>query len=112
MFMVRWSRDISDTTISQAHPLFYEAVGTDTRYFTGAISAHLRVASAQHAAVRRQPNESQDDLLSTVDIPRSLYFTEDPHWGAINIVTGVDRRLDRDHSGRLPAGHLFSSRTR
>ena len=26
-----------------------------------------------------------NDLIPTVDIPTSLYFTEDPHWGAINI---------------------------
>ena len=32
--MVRWSRDNSDTDISQDHPLFVEQVGTATRYFT------------------------------------------------------------------------------
>ncbi len=27
----------------------------------------------------------QDDLVPTIDIPTALYFTEDPHWGAIDI---------------------------
>ena len=26
-----------------------------------------------------------NDLIPTIDIPTSLYFTEDPHWGAIEI---------------------------
>jgi len=86
-FMVRWSRDISDTTISQAHPLFYEAVGTDTRYFT---TQYQRIFSPRLLnTIRFAANRTgrEDDLLSTVEIPRSLYFSEDPHWGAVNILT-------------------------
>jgi len=85
--MVRWSRDVSETTISQSHPLFYEAVGTDTRYFT---SQFQRVFTSRLLnTVRFAANRTgrNDDMLSTIDIPRSLYFSEDPHWGAINILT-------------------------
>jgi Carboxypeptidase regulatory-like domain/TonB dependent receptor-like, beta-barrel len=86
-FMVRWSRDVSDTTISQAHPLFYESVGTDTRYFT---TQYQRIFSPRLLnTIRFAANRTgrTNDLLSTVDIPTSLYFSEDPHWGAVNIVT-------------------------
>jgi hypothetical protein len=85
--MVRWSRDVSDTTISQAHPLFYEAVGTDTRYFT---TQYQRIFSSRLLNTLRfaaNRTSRDDDLLSTVEIPRALYFSEDPHWGAINILT-------------------------
>lgn len=85
--MVRWSRDVSDTSISQPHPLFFESVGTDTRYFTGQYQ-HIfssRVLNTLRFAANRTSRDN--DLLSTVDIPTSLYFSEDPHWGAINILT-------------------------
>jgi carboxypeptidase family protein/TonB-dependent receptor-like protein len=85
--MVRWSRDNSDTRISQDHPLFNEQVGTGTRYFTtqyqhiftGTLLNTLRFAANR--------TERDDDLVPTVDIPKALFFTEDPHWGAINILT-------------------------
>ena len=47
-----------------------------------------------------------DDLLPTIDIPQSLYFSTDPHFGAIDITERLDRRLDRDDAGRLHAGRL------
>jgi len=86
-FMVRWSRDVSNTTISQSHPLFYEEVSTDTRYLTTQYQ-HIfssRLLNMLRFAANRTGRT--DDLLSTVDIPRSLFFSEDPHWGAINILT-------------------------
>ena len=85
-FMVRWSRDVSDTEISQSHPLFLENVGTDTRYFTTQYQ-HIftsRVLNTLKFAANRTSRD--DDMLPTVDIPTSLYFSEDPHWGAINII--------------------------
>src|SRR5215210_287510 len=83
--MLRWSRDVSDTSISQNHPLFLENVGTDTRYFTAqyqSIVTGSLLNSLRFAANRTGRN---DDLVPTIDIPTSLYFTEDPHWGAIDI---------------------------
>jgi hypothetical protein len=86
-FMVRWSRDVSDTNISQSHPLFFEEVGTDTRYFTTQFQ-HMftgKLMNTLRFAANRTGRDN--DLIPTVDIPTSLYFTEDPHWGAINILT-------------------------
>ena len=84
-FMVRWSRDVSDTNISQSHPLFFEQVGTDTRYFTTQYQ-HLFTPTLMNT-VRFAANRTgrDNDLIPTIDIPTSLYFTEDPHWGAIDI---------------------------
>jgi hypothetical protein len=85
--MVRWSRDVSATDISQPHPLFFESVGTDTRYFTSQYQ-HIfssRVLNTLRFAANKTARDN--DLVPTVDIPRSLYFSEDPHWGAINILT-------------------------
>ena len=108
--MVRWSRDNSDTVISQAHPLFNEQVGTETRYFTTQYQSIVtpKLLNTLRFAANRTGRD--DDLVSTVQIPTSLYFTEDPHWGAIDITDVVDRRLDRDHPGRLQAGHLSALR--
>ena len=85
-YMVRWSRDVSGTQIAQNHPLFYETVGTDTRYFTTQYQ-HIfnsRLLNTLKFAANRTGRNN--DLLSTVDIPKALYFSEDPHWGAINIL--------------------------
>lgn len=83
--MTRWSRDVSDTNISQPHPLFFEQVGTDTRYFTtqyqALITSHL-LNSLRFSANR---TGRDNDLVPTVEIPTSLYFTEDPHFGSIEI---------------------------
>jgi hypothetical protein len=87
--MVRWSRDVSDTEISQSHPLFFEQVGTDTRYFTTqyqSVFSGSLINSLKFAANR---TARDNDLIATVDIPTSLYFSEDPHWGAINILGGI-----------------------
>jgi hypothetical protein len=83
--MVRWSRDTSNTRVSDVHPLFFQGVASETRYFT---AQHQHVFnsslmnSLRFAANRTGRNQ---DWLSTADIPSSLYFTEDPHWGAITI---------------------------
>ena len=83
--MVRWSRDVSDRTISQEHPLFNEGVGTDTRYFT--TQFQQLITSTVMNTVRFAANRTgrDNDVTPTIDIPASLYFTEDPHFGAITI---------------------------
>jgi hypothetical protein len=84
--MVRWSRDVSDTDISQPHPLFTEQVATQTRYFTTqyqSVFTSTLLNTLRFAANRTARN---DDLVPGVEIPTALYFTEDPHWGAIDIV--------------------------
>ncbi|HVL69733.1 MAG TPA: TonB-dependent receptor [Vicinamibacterales bacterium] len=87
-FMVRWSRDVSDTKLSQPHPLFFEEIGTETRYFTTQLQQVLsnKLLNSLKFAANRTGRDN--DLIPTIDIPTSLYFTEDPHWGAIEI-TGV-----------------------
>jgi len=85
-FMVRWSRDVSETNISQSHPYFFEQVGTDTRYFT-AQHQHLFSSNLMNTMKFAANRTGRDnDLIPTIDIPRNLYFSEDPHWGAINII--------------------------
>ena len=83
--MMRWSKDVSDTEISQPHPLFFEQVGTETRYFTTQYQQVFtqKLLNTLRFAANRTGRDN--DLISTIDIPTSLYFTEDPHWGAINI---------------------------
>jgi hypothetical protein len=86
---VRMSSDRSDTTAHQDHPLFIEPTTTDTRYFTYQ-DQHLfssSVLNVARGAINR--TNRTDDFISTIDIPKSLYFTEDPHFGAITITTGV-----------------------
>ncbi len=51
--MVRWSRDDSDTIISQNHPLFNEQVGTQTRYFTSQYQSICHAEAPEHAPVCR-----------------------------------------------------------
>ena len=86
--MVRWSKDPSKTILSQPHPFFFEHTTTDTRYFTTQ-SQHL-FSSTVFNTFRFAANRTArtDDLVPTIDIPQSLYFSTDPHFGAIDI-TGV-----------------------
>ncbi|HEX2453218.1 MAG TPA: carboxypeptidase regulatory-like domain-containing protein [Vicinamibacterales bacterium] len=86
--LVRWSRDDSKTVLSQSHPLFFEHTTTNTRYFT-AQNQHLFSSNFLNV-LRFAANKTArtDDLLPTIDIPQSLYFSTDPHFGAIDI-TGV-----------------------
>jgi hypothetical protein len=83
--MVRWSRDTSKTRLSQSHPLFFEDTTTDTRYFT-AQNQHLFSSNLMNT-LRFAANRTgrTDDLLPTITIPQSLYFSTDPHFGAIDI---------------------------
>ena len=83
--MVRWSRDDSKTVLSQPHPYFFEHTTTNTRYFTTQ-DQHLFSSNLLNM-LRFAANRTArtDDLIPTVDIPRSLYFSVDPHFGAIDI---------------------------
>jgi hypothetical protein len=86
---VRVSSDRSDSTAHQEHPLFIEPTTTDTRYFTYQ-DQHLfssRVLNVARVAVNR--TKRTDDFVPTVAIPQNLYFTTDPHFGAITITTGI-----------------------
>jgi hypothetical protein len=86
--MVRWSKDPSKTILSQPHPYYFEHTTTDTRYFTTQ-NQHLftsRLFNTFRFAANRTGRT--DDLVPTVEIPQSLYFSTDPHFGAIDI-TGV-----------------------
>jgi hypothetical protein len=87
-FMLRYSRDRADSLTSQEHPLFVESAATTTRYLT---SQHQHLFSSSVLNVLRgaaNRTYRDNDLLPTVEIPTSLYFSEDPHWGAIT-VTGL-----------------------
>ncbi len=85
-YLLRVSRDWSNSLASHEHPLFVETTGTETRFITGQ-HQHLFSSNVVNV-VRFGANRSYraNDLLSRVEIPTSLFFTEDPHWGAINII--------------------------
>jgi hypothetical protein len=86
LLMVRWSKDTSKSILSQPHPLFFEHLTTDTRYLT--IQDQHLFSSTMINQFRFASNRTArtDDLVPTIDIPQSLYFSTDPHWGAIDIV--------------------------
>jgi hypothetical protein len=86
--MLRFSSDISDNANSDTHPLFVDMVGTNTRYFT-VQDQHLFSSSTLNTLRVALNTTQRDDDLVTRDpdlIPPALFFTEDPHWGAINII--------------------------
>jgi carboxypeptidase family protein/TonB-dependent receptor-like protein len=86
---VRASSDRSNATAHQDHPQFVEPTTTDTRYFTYQ-DQHLfssKVLNVARAAVNR--TNRTDDFVPTISIPQNLYFTTDPHFGAITITTGI-----------------------
>jgi hypothetical protein len=86
---VRVSRDKSDAQTQQDHPLFLESTNTDTRYFTYS-DQHLFSAHALNVG-RFAINYTgrDDDIVPTVTVPQNLYFTVDPHFGAITIQSGI-----------------------
>src|SRR5712692_9823798 len=86
---VRVSSDRSNATAHQNHPQFIEPTTTDTRYFTYQ-DQHLfssRLLNVARGAINR--TNRTDDFVSTTAIPQNLYFTTDPHFGAITITTGI-----------------------
>ncbi len=86
--LLRVSSDISETELSTSHPLFLEFTGTDTRYITSQWQ-HLfssNVLNQLRGAINRTARD--DDMLPTIEIPQSLFWSEDPHWGALNIQGG------------------------
>jgi hypothetical protein len=86
---VRVSSDRSGATVHQDHPLFVEPTTTDTRYFTYQ-DQHLfssRLLNVARAAINR--TNRADDFVPTIAIPPNMYFTTDPHFGAITITTGI-----------------------
>jgi hypothetical protein len=88
MFL-RASSDRSGTLSHQDHPLFVDPTATDTRYFTYQ-DQHIfssRVLNVARGAINRTARN--DDFVPTIQIPQSLYFTTDPHFGSITIQSGV-----------------------
>ncbi len=86
---VRVSRDKSDALTQQDHPLFLETTNTDTRYFTYQ-DQHLfssRVLNVARGAINYTGRD--DDITPTVTVAPNLYFTKDPHFGAITIQSGI-----------------------
>ena len=85
-FLFRYSRDWSDALVSQDHPLFEEGTSTETRFITAQHQRFLRANLLNVVRFSANRTYRDSDVLPTVDIPTSLYFSEDPHWGAINII--------------------------
>lgn len=85
-FTLRMSKDASEATISQEHPIFLNHTSTGTQYVT---LQHQRLfgSSGIHSLrVALNRTTRADEVAPSIDIPASLYFTEDPHFGAINII--------------------------
>ncbi|HEX6463878.1 MAG TPA: TonB-dependent receptor, partial [Vicinamibacterales bacterium] len=86
--MVRWSRDDSKQIVSQPHPLFKEHTTAYTRYFT-AQNQHLFTSNLLNTFrfAANRTNRTDDLLPDGVPggIPQSLYFSSDPHFGAIDL---------------------------
>jgi len=82
---LRVSSDKSNLRQGQEHPLFVDLKSTDTRYFT-AQQQHIFKSNLLNV-VRGAANITKrgNDSLPTIDIPKELYFTTDPHWGALTI---------------------------
>jgi hypothetical protein len=83
--MVRWSLDNGNTRTSQPHPLFYEQTKTSTRYFTAQDQHLFTNALMNQFRFAANRTKRSDDLRPTIEIPQSLYFSTDPHFGAIDI---------------------------
>ena len=85
-FLFRVSHDRSDSSTSQEHPLFLETSATEARYLT-AQHQHLFSSNLMNVLrVAANRTYRDNDLVPTVTVPQSLYFSEDPHWGAINVI--------------------------
>jgi outer membrane receptor protein involved in Fe transport len=86
--LVRWSRDDSKETISQSHPLFREHTTAYTRYFT-AQDQHLFTSNVLNMFrfAANRTNRTDDLLPDGIPggIPQALYFSTDPHFGAIDL---------------------------
>lgn len=102
---VRYSHDTSAAAVSQEHPLFVDHLTAGTDYFT---AQHVRafgnnVANEVRVALNR--TRRTDDILPTVEIPRDLYFTTDPHFGAITVIgltqAGSTNAIPADYDQRL-----------
>ena len=88
---VRVSRDQSDALTHQEHPLFLQATNTDTRYFAYN-DQHLfssRMLNVARGAINYTARD--DDISPTVTVPANMFFTTDPHFGAITILSGISQ---------------------
>ncbi len=86
--MARWSGDSSREIVSQPHPLFNEHTTAYTRYFT-VQDQHLFSSTTMNTFrfAANRTNRTDDLLPDGVPggIPQSLYFSTDPHFGAIDL---------------------------
>jgi hypothetical protein len=99
-FLVRLSRDKSDNQISLDHPLSTDITKTDTQYvtgqwqrlFTSSVLNELRVAA----------NRTERDITPTllVDIPRSLYFVNEPYFGYLEVQGGLSTAGNIDDAAK------------
>ena len=85
-FTWRVSKDASEATISQEHPLFLNQTSTGTQYATVQHQRLVGTSGMHSLRVAFNRTTRRDEVAPTVDIPQSLNFTEDPHFGAINII--------------------------
>ena len=82
----RISADSSRATISQEHPLFLNETTADTRYVTAQHQHVFGSTAVNELRVAVNTTKREDDVVSTVEIPPSLFFTEDPRFGAITVI--------------------------
>jgi outer membrane receptor protein involved in Fe transport len=99
--MVRYSHDTADATTSLDHPLFRSETRSRSRYLTAQHQHVFSPAVLNTLRLALNRTSRQDDVLPNVDIPSSLLFTADPHFGAITIV-GVTMA---GSTGAIPANY-------
>jgi hypothetical protein len=99
-FLVRVSSDRSDNQVSLDHPLSSDITTTDTRYVTGQWQKLFtaRVLNELRVAANRTFRDITPTLL--VDIPRSLYFVNEPYFGYIEVQGGLSTAGNVDDAAR------------
>ena len=84
--MLRYSHDRSNAITSLEHPLFRSETGSRSRYLTAQHQHVIGNGALNTLRLALNRTSRQDDVLPNVEIPSSLLFTADPHFGAITVV--------------------------
>jgi hypothetical protein len=85
-FMLRYSHDVSSAITSLDHPVFRSETGSRSRYLTLQHQHIFNHGALNNLRFALNRTSREDDVLPNVDIPSSLLFTADPHFGAITVV--------------------------
>jgi carboxypeptidase family protein/TonB-dependent receptor-like protein len=85
MFLVRVSTDGSDNQVWAEHPDFTNVTNTDTRYLTSQWQRVFSSGLLNEFRVAANRTSRQIDPTPLIDIPRSLFFVDQPYFGYIEV---------------------------